>query len=270
MKQLIALLVALVLVVSVCPAVRADVLYLPMDEFWEAHQEECTRLERSYRALTSVTVYESPESDKEVTLLEPGEQVFVSFTYEDARGYLWGYYEDFENRIDGWLPLAYMELVYDYISFNEEFGEEFLTLDKVRQLPEEYRKDVVMFWEYPGSESAFAFDMGQWAGDYFPEYDTIYKDPQGRRWGYVGYYMGNRHFWICLDHPTADYETLYAGQAPHVTAPRPDRPEATLPEEEIRPQAVSAFPRFVVATAAVGLCVGITAGLLVRMKKKGK
>ena len=38
--------------------------------------------------------------------------------------------------------------------------------------------------------------------------------------GYIGYHMGIRNVWVCLDDPTADYRTLYAENPPQaVTHP---------------------------------------------------
>ena len=32
-------------------------------------------------------------------------------------------------------------------------------------------------------------------------FSTLYTDGNGQRWGYVGYYMGRRNGWVCLDDP---------------------------------------------------------------------
>lgn len=265
MKRLITLVLALVLVLGLSATARADVLWIPDNAFLNQHMDECPRTERNYRSLTEVTVYESPEDGTVMWTIPEGESWHVYYTYEDANGNLWGCVENPENGNAGWIALAYTELVYDYISFAEEFGDEFITLDKVGQLPEEFRDDVVMFWSYPGSEIAYEFNLGQWASEYYPEYDTVYEDALGRRWGYVGYYMGHRNFWICLDDPTADYDTLYpAGTTPEVSVTQPDETEPTLPAEEIKP-AKAPFPMGL--TVAIIGCVCITVVLLTRKKK---
>lgn len=265
MKRFLTLMLALVLVLAMAATAYADILWIPDNSFLEQHMGECPRLDRSYRTLTEVTVYESPEDSTEMWTIPEGEPWRVYYTYEDANGNLWGCLEKWEFGETGWVPMAYMELVYDYISFEEEFGDEFITLDEFGQLPEEFQDDVVMFWSYPGSETADAFDMGSWASDYYPEYDTIYEDTLGRRWGYVGYYMGNRNFWICLDDPTADYNTLYpAGTTPEAAVTEPGETEPSFPAEEIKP-ASQPFP--IGLTAAVIGCVCVTVVLLARKKK---
>lgn len=272
MKRLIILVLAVILVLSMSTAVLADVLWIPDSPFLNQHMEDCQRSDRSYRALTEVKVYQSPEDAKVLWTIPEGDAWGVYYTYEDGSGNLWGCVEDFETGEAGWIPLAYTELVYDYISFAEEFGHEFLTLDKLGQLPEEFQDDVVMFWSYPGSETADEFDLGQWADAYFPEYEAVYEDALGRRWGYVGYYMGYRHFWICLDDPTADYDTLYpAGTTPEVDVSQSGETEPTLPTEEIVPE-VPQKTREVHLIIAIGVigCVVISGVLLLKAKKRSK
>lgn len=267
MKRILTLTMALMLVLGLSATVFGDVLWVPESDFLYEHMDQCERTERAYRALTEVKVYESPESGKVLWTVPEGESSWVYYTYQDADGNLWGCVENLETGEAGWLALAYTELVYDYISFAEDHGHEFLTLDKAGQFPAEFRDDVVVFWDYPGSESGYEFDLGAWASDYYPEYEMVYEDAQGRRWGYVGYYMGSRHFWICLDDPTADFEALFPDGAPQIEVTEPGDTEPTLPAEEIRP-ASQPFPMGI--TVAVAVCVAVTGGILITMKKKSK
>lgn len=272
MKRLFSLIIALMLALGLGVTAFADVIWIPDNLFLNQHMADCERSDRSYRAITEVKVYQSPEDDKVLWTIPEGDAWGVYYTYEDAGGNLWGCVEDFETGEAGWIALAYTELVYDYISFAEEFGHEFLALDKVEQLPEEYRDDVVMFWSYPGSEVAGEFDLGQWAGDYYPEYDTVYEDALGHRWGYVGYYMGWRNFWICLDDPTADYDTLYpAGTMPEVDVSQSGETEPTLPTVEIVPE-IPQKTREVYIIIAIGVigCVVVSGALLLKAKKRSE
>ena len=268
MKRLLSVFFAWTLLLSMSFAAHADVIWIPRNSFLEGHMEQSERTDRAFRALTEVTVYESPESDKELWKIPEGESVWIYYTYKDPDGNLWGCTENPENGAAGWFPLAYAELVYDFISFEEDFGHSFLALEEPGQLSEEYRNSVVFFWDYPGSESFTEFDMASWAGESLPEYFTVYQDTLGRQWGYVNYYYGLRNFWICLDDPTADYDTLYpAGTTPEVAATQPDETEATLPAVEIKP-ASTRIPAGL--TVAIIGCVCVTTALLIRMKKKSK
>lgn len=271
MKKLVAVMLTLILMLSLSTTAFADVIWIPEDLFLNQHMADCERTDRSYRALSEVKIYEDPESPKVLWTMPEGETCWVYYTYEDASGNLWGCTENQEDYEAGWIPLAYTELVYDHISFAEDYGHEFLALDKVGQFPEEYRDDVVMFWEYPGSESGYEFDMGQWAGDYFPEYEMVYEDAEGRRWGYVGYYMSNRHFWFCIDDPTADFATLFPDGAPEVEVTESGETEPTLPTEEIVPQ-MSQKTRevYIILTIGVIGCVVVSGVLLLRRKNKSR
>ena len=33
------------------------------------------------------------------------------------------------------------------------------------------------------------------------DYGSTFTDEEGHQWGNVGYYMGNRDFWVCVDEP---------------------------------------------------------------------
>ena len=87
-----------------------------------------------------------------------------------------------------------------------------------------------------------------------------FTDDSGRKWGYVGYHMGLRDVWVCLDDPTADYDTLYADLAPQqVTHPTMD----TVPGE-IKP----AGPSMRVVLLAVCAVAVLSGGFLFATRKK--
>ena len=270
MKRLTTLLLALVLMISLSATAFADVIYEPMDEFLLDHYDQCDAVRRNYRALTEVTVYQSPEDSMAIAgTLAEGTSIHIYYSYTDSQNNLWGCCENYEDNWAGWVPMAYMELVYDYISFEEDYGQAFV--DQSGQLPAEYAQSKVWFWKYPGSESGFEFDMGSWGSEYLPEYHQVYEDDHGHTWGYVGYYMANRNFWICLDDPSGNYDTLFPGGAPEVDIIQPGETEATLPAQEIVPQMSSGGLALRIGVgAAVVICVAFTVILLVRMKKKSK
>lgn len=262
MKRLITLVLALILVLGLSATAWADVLWIPDNTFLNQHMEECPRTDRNYRALTGVTVYRSPEDDKVMWTIPEGESWHVYYTYEDADGNLWGCVENPENGNAGWIALAYTELVYDYISFAEEFGHLFVIPDERVVLDETYAGQVVLFWSYPGSETGYPRQV---EADYMPGFDQLYTDALGRVWGYVGYHMGFRNVWVCITDATADYDTLYpADSTPEVSVTVPSVPDPTLPAEEIKP-AKAPFPMGL--TVAIIGCVSITVVLLTRKKK---
>ena len=229
MKRTISLILALVFLLALAPAVVADVIIEPSDTFYARHREECQHWQRGYLACgpgDSVTVYRSPESAAVAERVKNGDILWISYIYTDENGIGWGYTENYEENWSGWVPMDYLLLKYDSLSFQEEFA--------TRITEEEGTLEVsgaeVRFWNYPGSEDATAFAV---EGDYLPEYYETFTDDAGRRWGHIGYHMGIRDVWVCLDAPTEDYPTLYAEHAPQqVTHPVKDRTDTPI---EIKP-----------------------------------
>lgn len=185
-------------------SVKADVIWEPMDSFYSEHSSECVYANRQYTANGpdgKVILYVSPEVPEPVDVWENGHRAAISFTYEDKEGIVWGIYDDYDG-MTGWMPMDYMEVVYDSIAFREEHAAELVKqsgeLEGVPQ-GEEFR-----FWEYPGAQEYYTQTMN----DYAPEYYCVYADESGHSWGCVGYYFGIRDVWVCLDEPSADYAQL--------------------------------------------------------------
>ena len=233
MKRTFCLLLALVLLLALTPAVSADVIFEPQDSFYWEHRGECIRTERCYFAdgpENVAVVYRSPESAAVVVRVKNGLELWISYTYEDENDVVWGYCENYEESWSGWIPMDYLLLKYDSICFREEFADRITGESGALTAS----GGEVRFWNYPGSEDAVAFAV---EGDYAPEYQETFLDDAGRKWGYIGYHMGIRDVWVCLDAPTADYLTLYAEHEPQqVTHPVKDITDQPV---EIKPQGMS-------------------------------
>ena len=263
MKRLVCLLCAVLMAMCCIVSAGADVIFEPNDSFYESHREDCVRNERNYTAAGpngDVTVYQSPESDKVMAVFANGEVVYISYVYTDAAtGIQWGYYQNWETDIAGWVPMAYLELIYDGISFEEEFGH--LFVQEEGTLSVEHQGKAVKFWKYPGSTEYIEWTV---EGENMPAYHTVYTDGDGVRWGCQGYYMGLRGYWINLDAPDADY-------IPHETEPVEETEAPTEPKngndkvEEIVPEGNNMT---VVVIAAVTAVVVLTVGLLFVLKRK--
>lgn len=185
-------------------SVKADLIWEPIDSFYNEHSSECVYVNRQFTANGpdgKVILYVSPEVPEPVAVWENGYTAVVSFTYEDKDGILWGIYDDYEG-MTGWMPMDYMEVVYDSISFREEHAAELV--EQSGELEGVASGEEFYFWKYPGSERCSAVTME----DYAPEYYSVYTDERGHSWGCVGYYFGTRDVWVCLDEPTADYAQL--------------------------------------------------------------
>ena len=263
MKRTLCLLLALVFVLALTPAVRADVIWIPEDPFLEEHMDQCSHHQRGYYAAGpngTVTVYASPESSAVSKKLPNGEYVFISWAYTDADGIGWGFCEhwgeDLRTDWTGWMPMDYLLLKYDHISFQEEFDARI-----VQESGElEAVAGEVHFWSYPGSDSSSQYELD---AEYPPHYECVFTDDAGRNWGYIGYDRGIRNVWVCLDDPTADYDTLYKDAAPQQVT-HPTKPDlGTL--DEIKPTGPDMA---LVLTAAVA--VAVISGVFLWLTRKKK
>lgn len=281
MKKWLCLLGTVICFLSCTSFVKADVIWQPMDSFYQENESKCTYVNRRFTANGPdgvVILYESPKSPKVVTTWENGFEAYISFTYEDEDGVLWGIYDDFEQS--GWMPMEYMEVIYDHISFFEDYGEEII--EQRGTLEEQYQKESVCIWSYPGATECYPMSI---QSD-LPTYNGVYTDEMGHSWGFIGYYFGRRNAWVCLDQPTADYEQLYPDGGPQIgtakeeekTQPQntegqsqnqetPSQSSESQKTERIAPK--QGYRTIVVAAVLVGVVVLVTAVLLVILKKGG-
>lgn len=184
---------------------KADVIWEPEDSFYQKHASECTYVNRVFTANGPdgvVLVYHSPELPIVVEKWENGSRECISFTYKDSDGIVWGYCR-------GWMPMEYMEVVYDSISFAEEYADQ-ITKEN-GELDSKYLGKEIYYWGYPGAENGYALTVGS---EYTPGYSGVFTDEEGNIWGNVGYYFGRKNFWVCIDKPEADYEQLYPNGGP--------------------------------------------------------
>ena len=264
MKKCVIVCWLLFLSVLMLPvSVQADVIYEPYDDFFFAHRGECKYTNREFTAAGPngmVTLYVDPLNPAEEKVYPNGTIFTVSYVYDASDGVQWGCCDMWQDEVTGWAPMEYLEMIYDGISFEEDYGDCFVqtqaSLDAAT-----ITDGSVCFWKYPGSEETIAVKAGE---DYLPEYYNIYTDADGIRWGQCGYYFGIKNHWINLDNPSADYETLYPA-AQEETVPAPTQVPATEQVEEIKPEGEKIKPALIIAVASV---VIVTALLLVLMKKK--
>lgn len=258
----ILLLAALLLPVST----RADVIYQPFDSFYEQNWDECEYVCRSYTANGpngDVTLYKSPVDDMMVSGSVPnGEAVFVSYTYEDSRGIVWGCCEIWEEDLLGWAPMDYLVLIYDGISFEEEYADRFVAEEG--SIGKDYLGQTIYFWQYPGSTAYFDMELQSDPDGYMPEYSTIYLDEAGNKWAKCSYYMGIKGYWINLNDPTAN-EDIFSPEATEQAEPVPTEVPME-PVEEIVPVGNQSLK--VVTIAAVAAVVAVTGLLLIFLKRK--
>lgn len=216
MKKRAYIFTALICYLLLSIPARADVIWEPEDSFYESHADECEYVGRTFTANGpdgKVILYKSPELPEVVAVWENGQKAYIYFTYRDPEGIEWGIYDSHNGTI-GWMPMDYMEVVYDSTAFQEEHRSQIT--EQSGELDEKYLDQIIFLWKYPGSsESDFMkFD------DNPPTYNHVYVDENENRWGLVDYWYGNRNVWVCLDAPTADFDRLYPEGAPAYETPK--------------------------------------------------
>lgn len=253
MKRLSLLMLSFALMACLIPAARADVLWTPDNQFFEKHEEDCTYVGRSYRANGVdgfVTLWDAPGGHTVAAQYENGFTLPVYWQYEDwGCVTVWGD----ERTVNGWVPMADLSLIYDHISFEEEYGAQFR--DYAGEFSDyEPGAEEIACWEYPGApkpkwtlptdDRILSALTGSGQGDSY--FSQVFTDENGLNWGYVAYLYGQRSFWICLDDP--------AGTD---VSPRVVDQDTPIPPQAPRPPAVSALPYVL-----VGGVVLVTAALL--------
>lgn len=213
MKKLLTLGLTLIALLTLLPAARADVIWEPDNRFYERHSDECEYIDRRYYANGPdgfVTLYDAPDGSAYSAQYENGVVLNGQFQYRDWMCvYRW---ED-GGEVSGWVPLSQLYLIYDSVSFEEEYGSRF----------EPYNGEFagydgpaegIRLYEYPGygwPKYTLSADQQDWldclrgtAGN--PSYiSQVYRDDsRDEVWGYVGYLYGMRDLWVCLNNPTRD------------------------------------------------------------------
>lgn len=229
MKRMFSCLLTLLALLTLAAPARADILWEPRDNrFYEQHG--CAYEGRSYYANGPegfVTAWDAPDGTAVRGQYENGEALWVGYTWQDwALISRWG--EDGEETT-GWIPREQLELIYDYLSFAEEYGEQIKPYSGEFA---DYNGDVavVNFYEYPGApEIKQTWETaGDWhildnltgsaeGGSYISQ---VFTDEDGRTWGYVNYMYGRLNAWFCLDQPDGTAFPVRDVSTPELTPPQ--------------------------------------------------
>lgn len=254
MKHLYAFALSLLMLLALAAPAYADIVWEPQDnQFYKQHG--CTYENRSYYANGPegfVTVWDAPGGVVVQAQYQNGEVLWVGYTWQE-----WALISRWEDgtEITGWVPMAELSLIYDYLSFQEEYAE------RVRPYSGEfadYAGDAaeVNFYEYPGAaeiKQAWETD-GDWhvldnltgTAENDSYISKVFTDEDGRTWGYVGYMYGRLNAWFCLDEPDGtDFPVREVSE-----------PEITVPQTPVLPT------RSYVPYILVAVVVAVTGGLL--------
>ena len=269
MKRLLNCALTLVMLLALTAPAYADVMWEPGDDhFFEAHRDQCEYNTRSYYANGPegfVTLWDAPNGSMVKAQYENGENLWVGYTYQ-GKWALVSRWEDGKD-ISGWVPLADLSLIYDYLSFEEEYG------DRIRPYNGEFadydgNAAEVNFYSYPGAKVIeYTWET---AGDWHvldnltgtAENDSyiskIFVDEDGRTWGFVNYMYGRLNSWFCLDEPDgADFPVREVSSAELTPAQTPVPP-------------AGGYVPYVLVSAVVAVTGGILAFFYGKRRKSAK
>lgn len=260
MKKLCSLLLIVLLVCSMVISASADVLWEPIgDKFYD--HKKATTIAKTYFVPEGMTVdlYSAPKRGKLLKTLEAGERVYVGFSQE-IFGAEWGvgYTRDGEFT-EGWFRLGRLQKEYDHKDFVNEFGDTFTNDGPV--FTKDDIQSTVYTWTVPGSglgDGTISAEALQGSyNDGKLDFQHVYTDPEGGKWGYVGYFMGHCG-WVWLDDPTNPEPPYHAYYEAENTVTN------TYEEENAPGSFRDLLPVLILAAVVVAL-TDLAAG---RMKKK--
>lgn len=216
MKRCLTCALSLLLLLALAVPAWADEIWEPMDnQFFTRHRRECVPEERSYYANGKdgfITAWDAPGGSLVRLQYQNGERFWVNYTYQDWALISEWQWED-HTEISGWVPLSDLYLVYDYISFEEEYGDQFRDYNGEFADYSGEPGEVFWFWEYPNA--CFTKECPTVTQDMLDALtgrskdvpgciSKIYTDANGHDWGYIEWLYGVQNAWLLLDNPTGD------------------------------------------------------------------
>jgi len=288
-RKLLALFTALLLLVTMVTPAFADLIWEPMgNNFYDKHRDECDYVNRVFRANGAegyVTIKKAPDSAAEIMNVNNGTTLVVNFVWTDKDGIQWGIgYPAGEFDKEGWIPLSDMAMIYDHRDFAEDHSSEFKEYDGSGDA-----LGKALVFEYPGGIVTSTLEENVGYLPFSEAFTHLYTDENGLRWTFVGYYMGRRDGWVCIDDPMNEAlgaaTQLTVGQvrggeqlnppaeendAPPavdtVPAPTEDVTEVLYPPVAEVP-ATSAFPLWLIPVILV-VAVAVLTAVMVRRRRK--
>lgn len=269
MKRLFTPLLTLLMLLALSAPAYADIMWEPIDDhFYDTHRDQCEYDTRSYYANGPdgfITLWDAPNGSMVKAQYENGEVLWVGYTYQGK----WALVSQWEDgkETSGWVPLADLSLIYDHISFEEEYA------DQIRDYSGEFADydgniEAVNFYKYPGApEIAQTWETGtDWhvldnltgTAENDSYISKIFVDENGRTWGFVVYMYGRLNAWFCLDEPDGT-----------------DFPVREVSTEELTPAQTPVLPArgytpYILVAAVVGATGGILAFFYGKRRKSTK
>lgn len=214
MKRILPLALTCIMLLALAATAFADVMWEPMEnQFYDRQRDECEYNARSYYANGKegfVTLWDAPGGSLVKAQYQNGELLWVGYTYKNwALASMW--LPDDRTEVTGWVPMADLYLQYDHISFEEEYGDQFVDYNgEFAGYTPQDEGETFWFWEYPHAGSPREriqtnedmLDALRGTAEQQSHISKVYVDQSGQSWGYVTYLYGIRNFWLLLDNPT--------------------------------------------------------------------
>lgn len=262
MKKLFCLLLVLLLVTVTA---SADVLWEPYenDYYWK-HAEAMSVIAAKYEVPQgmSVNIYTAPVNGTLLTTMEEGTVVYVGFSTTE-NGELWGTgypLGDFDN--EGWFRLGRLQKLYSHKEFVNDYADQ-IAAEEAWLIAADIG-GTVYTWTYPGSgvsDGILEHELLSSGSDYNDgkvSYSLVYTDPEGGRWGYIGYHMGHVG-WMYLENPTDPEPALRL------------YPEVENTVTDTDPEGLRTAPApYGKIFAMVGILIALTALAIVHLRQKKK
>ena len=265
----LVLSMAMLLSMSLPLVARADVVWTPPDDFFEKNYTLCKARDRNFYVNGEpgyIYVYKEPGSTIIVDTITNGPIYHVSFTYNDKyndEGTQWGVImlDDWsvphEQRRSGWVLMEQLTLVYDNISFQEEYRHEFYSYTGSNDAL--FEVDELVLWTWPGSGIiASTFDIAGKSSDDLELAHTwlvasqAYKDGEGREWGMIPYFYASRDMWVCFSDPGNSEIPAFN------PVPEPELWSTAVPSEIPSPdEGFSTTLLVIILVAALAVCTAV-------------
>ncbi len=237
MKRFLSCVLALLTLFALAAPAFADVIWEPMDNsFYYKHWKQCEYENRAYYANGQegfVTFWDAPDGTMVRAQYENGEKLWVYYIYDSSWALIEIWNRETHTETSAWAPLSDLVLVYDSLSFDEEYA------DRIKPYNGEFADyggeiEAVNFYDYPGAPSIDAsikaenlLDNLTGTADQSSAISKIFVDEDGRTWGYIGYLYGVRNVWFCLDEPDGENFPVRAVPDPGLSPARtPSLPAA--------------------------------------------
>ena len=216
-------------------ATNADIIFMPQNDFFEDHKNECVPVERTFYFPGGISLRQEPGSKNKVKLeahhakLLTSKKIYVNYAYTH-KGEIWGFIEHVEHGLgfSGWVLMDKALLVYDEISFMKDNKASFYNYPGGNQAIKEKLASAssIIVWKWPLGEKSISYEStenyGQWKevtrtiDNKYKYYDNLfvsyfltdaYNDGQGREWIRIIDYssFSNRYsYWICVSDPETE------------------------------------------------------------------